>query len=597
MKKDTVTIQSDIHDTDYEQSYREPRLDAAGLINIAGRETESLNGQWNFAPDLYDTCRRARWFTGERVTPDGAEWPVDWDWEGWDRITVPASWNLERPELRYFEGFGVYTRTFRYIPRNSGERLFLRFEGAAYRTSVFLNGAFIGGHDGASTPFNIDISGAVKPDNRLIVVADARRSPLRLPMENTDWFNYGGIYRDVLLVRLPPVFIRDWFIRLVPDGTFSNIQLDLELSEEAGGAALLEIPGLGVQRELPLKQGKASLRFSAKPELWSPGNPKLYGLTLTWRDGTGAARDRVQDRVGFREIRTKGRELLLNGAKIFLKGIAVHEDHITLGKTTTDAIIRATIRDLKELHGNYLRLAHYPHSRRFAEIASEEGVLLWEEIPVYWAIAFDNPDTYRDAENQLAELILRDRNRAAVIIWSMGNENADTDSRLAFMSALARKAASLDDSRLISAACLIKLDKLQIEDRLTEFLDVIGINEYYGWYDPDFSKLPRILDNSSPDKPVVICEFGGGARLGQRGTADELFTEDKQRAIYEQQAAVIGQCPYIAGTSPWILYDFRCPRRLNRYQEGFNRKGLIDADRVSRKLAFDTLRRFYEGLA
>ncbi|MDR2483763.1 MAG: hypothetical protein LBD08_09060, partial [Treponema sp.] len=600
MEKDAVTIQSDIHDTDYEQSYREPRLDAAGLINIAGRETESLNGRWNFAPDLYDTCRRARWFKGERFAPDGMEWPVDWDWEGWDRITVPACWNMEQPELRYFEGFGVYTRTFRYIPRyipqGAGERLFLRFEGAAYRTSVFLNGEFIGSHDGASTPFNIDISGTVKLDNRLIVVVDARRSPLRLPMENTDWFNYGGIYRDVLLVRLPKVFIRDWFIRLVPDGTFSNIQLDLELSEEADGAALLEIPGLGIKRELPLRQGKASLCFSAKPELWSPENPKLYGLTLTFLDGKGGTRDRVEDRAGFREIRTNGRELLLNGAKIFLKGISVHEDHFALGKTTTAEIIRSTIRDLKALHGNYLRLAHYPHSRRFAEIASEEGVLLWEEIPVYWAVAFDNPDTYRDAENQLAELILRDRNRAAVIIWSMGNENADTDSRLAFMSALARKAKSLDDSRLISAACLIKLDKLQIEDRLTEFLDVIGINEYYGWYDPDFSKLPRILANSSPDKPVVICEFGGGARLGQRSTADELFTEDKQKAIYEKQAAVIGQCPYIAGTSPWILYDFRCPRRLNRYQEGFNRKGLIDADRVSRKLAFDTLRRFYEGL-
>jgi beta-glucuronidase len=248
---------------------------------------------------------------------------------------------------------------------------------------------------------------------------------------------------------------------------------------------------------------------------------------------------------------------------------------------------------MKEMNGYYLRLAHYPHDARFARIADEEGVLLWEEVPVYWAVAFDNPASYRDAENQLSELILRDRNRASVIIWSVGNENADTDSRLAFMSGLAEKARELDPTRLVSAACLVNHEKLVIEDRLAGSLDIIGLNEYYGWYDPDFCKLPKILANSAPGNPVVICEFGGDARKGQRGTADDLWTEDKQKALYEKQTAVIRQCPYIAGMTPWILYDFRCPRRLNRYQEGFNRKGLIDADRVTRKAAFYVMKRFY----
>jgi beta-glucuronidase len=587
MAEKTGNYQADIHNADYEREYLQVRLDAAGLINIAGRERESLNGQWNFAADLYDTCRRAHWFRDERFDASGAEKPVDWDWEGWDRITVPASWNTERPELLYFEGSGVYTRTFRYIPGAEGERLLLCFEGAAYRASVFLNGGFIGSHDGASTPFNLDISETVKADNRIVVVADARRDPLRIPMENTDWFNYGGLYRDIYLIRVPAVYIKDWFIRLVPDGTCSNIAVDITLSHNADGAALLEIPGLDVRREIPLQNGKGALRFGAKPELWSGENPRLYDLTLTYNA------DRVRDRAGFREIRAAGHDIFLNGKKIFLKGISVHEDHLRLGKTTTDDIIRSTIRDLKELNGNYLRLAHYPHSRRFAEIASEEGVLLWEEIPVYWAVAFDDRRAYEDAENQLAELILRDRNRPAVIFWSVGNENADTDSRLAFMSRLAQKAKTLDDSRLVSAACLVNHEKLVIEDRLAAFLDVIGINEYYGWYEPDFGKLPRILANSSPGKPVLICEFGGGARLGQRGSADDLFTEDKQKSLYEQQIAAIRQCPYIAGMTPWILYDFRCPRRLNRYQQGFNRKGLIDADRKSRKLAFQVMRQFY----
>ncbi|MDR2019675.1 MAG: hypothetical protein LBQ14_02805 [Treponema sp.] len=594
MARESGNYQADIHNAAYEANYRKPCLGNGDLINTAGRESESLNGRWNFAADWYDTCRRAAWFTEVTTNAAGVPQPVDWDWEAWERIAVPACWNMEKTELHYFEGTGVYTRTFRYVPREAGERLILRFEGASYNTCVFVNGIFLGSHDGGSTPFTVDITGAVKPENRIVVTVDARRSPLRIPMDNSDWFFYGGIYRDVFLYRLPPVYLKDWFVRLAKDG---GIDADVYVSGAEGGAvqgtAVFEIPELGIREEGTIQDGRAFFHTAVKPDRWHPGNPRLYDVVIRFTGGDGKTGDHIRDRIGFREIAVQGTEILLNGEKIFLKGICVHEDHIVLGKTTSEDIIRRTIRDLKEMNGYYLRLAHYPHDARFAKIADEEGVLLWEEVPVYWAVAFDNPAAYADAENQLAELILRDRNRASVIIWSIGNENADTDSRFAFMSGLARKARELDPTRLVSAACLINHEKLAIEDRLAHSLDVVGINEYYGWYDPDFSKLPKILANSAPGKPVVICEFGGGARKGQRGTADELWTEDKQKALYEQQTAVIRECSYIAGMTPWILYDFRCPRRLNRYQEGFNRKGLIDADRTTRKAAFYVMRKFY----
>jgi len=599
MEEKTGNFLSDIHNESYESEYLKIKLDATTLINITGRDTESLNGKWNFAADLYDTCRRAHWYNQKRFDDNGREFPLDFDWEGWDRIKVPASWNLEKPELLYFEGSGVYTRTFRYIAKTNCERVFLRFEGSAYRTTIFLNGKFIGTHDGASTPFNVDISDVVQSENRIVVVADARRLHERIPMENTDWFNYGGIYRDVYLVRVPPVLIKDWFIRLAPDGTYSTILADITVAdyfdfikgEKPSGSVLLEIPELSIKQEITIKDGKGRIKISAQPVLWSPENPKLYDVNISYNKESH--RDVVRDRIGFREIKADGHDIFLNGKKIFLRGVCVHEDHFALGKTTNEEIIRQTIRDLKTMNGNYLRLAHYPHNARFARIADEKGVLLWEEVPVYWAVAFENPGTYADAENQLSELILRDRNRASVIIWSVGNENADTDPRLAFMSRLAKRAKALDDSRLVSAACLINHEKLLIQDRLAEFLDVIGINEYYGWYDPDFEKLPKILSNSNPGKPVLICEFGADARLGQRGSVDELWTEDKQKRLYEQQVETFKKCPYIAGTTPWILYDFRCPRRFNRYQEGFNRKGLIDADRVSKKPAFFVMQKFY----
>jgi beta-glucuronidase len=601
MNERTGNYVSDIHNASYEKEYEKIRLDYRGLINITGRETESLNGNWHFCVDPYDTCRRAHWFKEIRQSDQGLEQPVDWDFDAWARVTVPGTWNMQVRELYWYEGSGIYMRTFRYVPQKAGERLFLCFEGASYETSIFLNGVFIGTHDGGSTPFTVDVSSNVTRErkNRLVVVVDGRRSPLRVPMDNTDWFNYGGLYRDIYLVRTPEVYIKDWFVRLVQDGTFSKIKADVTVSG-GGGKVILEIPELDIAGEISLEQGNGSGVFAVDPQnlsLWNPENPRIYDVSFRlFPEGVGTeGGDRVNDRIGFREIKTRGREILLNGRNIFLKGISVHEDHCLLGKTTNPEIIRATIRDLKEMNGNYLRLAHYPHDRRFAWIADEEGVLLWEEIPVYWAIAFENKDTYRDAENQLAELILRDRNRASVIIWSMGNENADTDERLNFMSRLAKKAKALDETRLVSAACLVNHEKLKIADRLSEFLDVTGINEYYGWYYLDFDKLFRILSNTNTDKPVIIAEFGGGARSGQRGSVNDLFSEDFQKSLYIKQVETFKQFPFIAGLSPWILYDFRCPRRFNRYQEGYNRKGLIDADRKTKKLAFFVMQNFYKG--
>jgi beta-glucuronidase len=212
---------------------------------------------------------------------------------------------------------------------------------------------------------------------------------------------------------------------------------------------------------------------------------------------------------------------------------------------------------------------------------------------VYWAIDFSNPAVLADAENQVSELVLRDRNQASVAIWSIGNENPDTDERYSFMSRLAGLVRSLDGTRPVSAACLVDHEKLAIRDRLADVLDIIGVNEYYGWYDPDIEKLPRVLENSRPGKPVVVCEFGADARAGFRGRADELFSEDMQARVLERQLEIIGACPFVKGLSPWILYDFRSPRRINRFQEGFNRKGLVDTDRVTTKKAFGVLRDFY----
>jgi beta-glucuronidase len=558
-----------------------------------------LSGDWSFGIDQYDHCLRTRWYEEVEFDGEGRQIPVDYTFDAWEKIPVPSCWNMFRDRYFIYEGTCVYTRTFEF-EKPTPTRVFLKFGAAANEAKVFLNKQYLGVHTGGYTPFYFEVGELLEEFNRLVVVVNNTRKRSGVPCENTDWFNYGGLYREVSLLSVPQTFIRDFFISLTPDGTFKNIRASVKTDTVPTSpqprkrgigtvpeTALLEIPELGVSHKIPVKNGLGEVTFEANPELWSPQSPKLYDVTVTYGG------DILTERVGFREISVKGDTVYLNGKEVYLKGVSTHEESVKNGRAVTEAEVRENYALAKEMGCNYVRLAHYPHHEAAARIADEVGIMLWEEIPVYWAIEFGNPDTYKDAENQLTELILRDRNRASVIIWSVGNENADTDDRLAFMSALAEKARTLDPTRLISAACLVDFNKLIINDRLTDYLDIIGINEYYGWYEPDFSKLPKIFENSKPEKPVIISEFGADAKAGSGGSPDELYTEAGQKDVYEKQVAVLEGISYVKGLSPWILFDFRCPRRLHVSQNYYNIKGLLSADKKYKKPAFAVMQAFY----
>ena len=588
MKKEGNYTES-IHNEEYYTPYNLRDIGHGGMIFMEGRETEKLNGRWHYSQDLYDVGFRDSWGEGRTERTDGLAEPWDYHPEDGPETIVPGCWNLIEPELFHFEGSFWYSRTFPYLPKIQGERLFLRIGAANYDTKIFLNRRFLGNHVGGSTPFFVELTDFAEAENSLIVSVNNARSADGVPMKNTDWTNWGGLYRDVELVRLPPCFIKEFFAYLVPGTDFGKIAFECSLSGPMEGLGRLTVKELAIDLPLSFAQGKTSLRLDVEPELWSPGNPRLYRVDVTFGD------DRISDLIGFREITAEGTEVFLNGKKIFLKGISVHEDDVQTGKFLDDADLRRRFDHARELNANFMRLAHYPHDERAAKMADRLGFLLWEEIPVYWAIQFDNPETYTNAENQLVELIKRDRNRASVIIWSVGNENQDTDDRLEFMKHLAQKAKELDPTRLRSAACLTNHKELRIEDRLAEFLDIIGLNEYYGWYAPDFQDLVRIFKNSKPAKPVLISEFGAGAKAGHHGSRDEIFTEEYMDEGYRKQIEVIGTLDYICGMTPWILYDFHCPRRQNCFQRGFNRKGLIAEDKHTRKMAFYRLQEFYKS--
>ncbi|OIQ28009.1 MAG: glycosyl hydrolase family 2 [Alphaproteobacteria bacterium MedPE-SWcel] len=571
-----------LHDEDYDRPFNTQTLNADTLIFTRGRQGQSLDGDWNFCVDLLDTGLRQKWFAMTPEQPEARIEPWDYDPYMGETVPVPSCWQMQKEKWYFFEGSAWYTRSFEHAPK-AARRQVLRIGAAQYDCKVFLNGEFIGNHYGGSTPFCAELTDTLKAgQNWLMLCVNNTRTLDRVPMRNTDWFNYGGVYREVTLFDLPPVVVRDMFVRLEHGRVHVSVKVDGAIE-----AAQLSIPELGVETPVPLVNGAGEIVLDIAPELWSPDHPKLYDVRLT------AGEDQVSDRIGFRTISRDGTEILLNGDPIFLRGISVHEDDVETGKVTSEEDLRRRFAHAKALGCNFLRLAHYPHHERAAELADELGLMLWEEVPVYWAIDFANPDTLRDAANQLRELVRRDRNRASVIIWSIGNENPDTDARLNFMRHLAELAKAEDPTRLTSAACLVNHAHLKIEDRLAAHIDIIGLNEYYGWYEENFDELAEIGRNSAPDRPVVISETGADGDSSGKGPERGLFSLAYQEEVYQKQIATLRELDYVKGMSPWLLYDFRVERRQGIFQRGWNRKGLIAADKETKKPAFHVLAAYY----
>jgi len=574
-----------------------------GLIqNVPGRKTTSLNGSWNTIVDPYEVGERDyRWKAdpeagfGANRKPTTKSDLVEYDFDRSARLQVPGDWNTQRPELFFYEGVVWYKRDFDY-KLEQGRRLFVYFGAANYHASAFLNGKKIGEHTGGFTPFQFEITSQVRErGNFLIVNVNNKRLMEGVPTVNTDWWNYGGLTRDVRLVELPGTFIEDYSIQL-SKGSNSRVSGWVRLN----GARLkqkiaVRIPEAGAAVTVESdEKGYASVEFNAKLALWSPENPKLYDVSVE------AETDAVRDAIGFRTIETRGTGILLNGKPVFLRGITMHaEAPYRTGRAWSDEDASTLLGWARELHCNFVRLAHYPHDERMTRLADRMGLLVWEEIPVYWTIRFENPETYANAENQLVEMIARDKNRASVVLWSVANETPVGDARTRFLTALIERARREDPSRLLTAALQAHYtsDTTEtIDDPLGERLDVIGCNEYVGWYDGLPEKADRIEWKMTHNKPLVMSEFGGGALQGYHGDDLTIFTEEYQRSVYEHQVAMLKRIPFLRGTSPWLLMDFRSPRRLLAgVQDYFNRKGLL-SERGQRKLAFYLMQQFYQDL-
>ena len=587
------------------------RADLA-MQNPLSREVMTLNGKWHVIVDPYENgfynYRREPFDAAPKPTggyfldrkPADRSELIEYDFDASPTLMVPGDWNSQDERLFYYEGTVWQRRKFDYTPSADGRRVFVHFGAANYQADVYLNGQKLGRHIGGFTPFQFELTGKLKPaGNSLVVKVDNTRRADAVPTLNTDWWNYGGLTRDVTLIETPAAFIRNHRVQLAP-GSADRIAGRVELDGAPAGAAVtLRIPEAGVQVTAHSDaQGVATFDVRARGlERWSSSNPKLYTVTLASGD------DEVSERIGFRNIAVRGVDILLNDEPVFLRGISLHEENpLRGGRAHSAEDARLLLGWAKELGCNFVRLAHYPHNEHMARIADELGLMLWEEIPVYWTIQWENPETQANAQAQLTELIHRDGNRASVIVWSVANETPVSEPRTRFLKTLVDTAHALDRTRLVSAAMEVRIDPADANHRIVDdpfgaYTDLLSFNQYIGWYDGLPDKLQNIRWTLGYARPVVISEFGADALQGLHGDRLTRFSEEYQEDLYRKTLAMLQKMPQWRGATPWILADFRSPRRaLPHIQDGWNRKGLIGENGV-RKRAFFVLKDFYDRIA
>ena len=619
---------------------------------IDSRTITNLNGEWSYIIDpMNNGLPESSFFGGfpkNKIQKTGMEL-IEYNFETAEKMQIPGAWNAVNEKLFFYRGPVWLYKKFEYLPKED-VLAHLYIEGSNFTTKVFINGSIVGEFKGGYVPFNFNISKFLKEgENILLVQTDNTLDKSSVPTQKTDWWPWGGIVGDVYIVETPKQFIRNAYLQLNPDD-FSQALLQVQMNEKLlGQKVTLEIPELQFKDEFKTNSlGRIVETIKIAPQLWSPSNPKLYEVIIASED------EKISDEIGFRSIKTQGQKIYLNNSEIQFKGIAMHSEPIGIpGPAFSKQHFQELLATAKDLNINFVRAAHYPYTRHLAKVADQMGLMLWEEVPVYWNIDWDNSETLNIAKNQITRLVQRDHNRASVVVWSVANETPLSSSRMEFLNTLLSEVRLNDTTRLTTAALLsgseeqfrslvivlalqgiksnwvdpkekaifqsileeanipvdIELNfSISIDDPLGETVDLISYNEYFGWYYVTFFTeqmrisegtlrklifeiMPSIKITSSYNKPIHISEFGAGAKYGNK--TNKIWSEGYQAKLYEHQLEMLANNPQIQGISPWVLKDFRAMLRpLAGIQDFYNRKGLID-ENGNQKEAFKVLADFY----
>jgi beta-glucuronidase len=548
------------------------------------------------------------------------------DAEGWTRTTVPNAWNATDESPASMRGtVGWYRKDFKLPSSSSRYDWTLRFESVNYRSRVWINGTRIGTNRGAYIPFEFRIPRTLlkrNGTNRLVVRVENIRKSYDLPpsgftrtsVPTGGWWNYGGLLREVYLKRVDRA---DWnTVQVLPDlpcrTCAARVNFRVTVRNYADSAQRIRITGkFGNQTVRFPAAAVGAKRFGtfrtsirvAKPRLWSPKDPELYNVRLSLRAG-----DRVVNRYtlksGIRSLKIVNGKLNLNGLPVNVRGVALHEDDKQLGFAINNTIRERFVAEAREVGATMIR-AHYPLHPYFMELADRLGLLVWSEIPMY-AIKTDKLKSEivrKTGANELRENVLANGNHPSISMWSVGNELSARPGPVQgdYLRRAANQARALDPTRPIAYA----VAGYPGAGCQTEYapIDIIGINEYFGWYPgpngqiADRQVLSEYLDSVRacyPDKGIFITEFG--AEANRNGPVEEKGTFEFQSDFINFHLAVYNAKPWLSGAIYWTLKEFRVRPEWDggnpRPQPPIHQKAVINFDGV-RKPGFADLQRGY----
>jgi beta-glucuronidase len=570
------------------------------------RQVISLDGFWDFQTDPQNVGVTKEWFRG---LPAGSP------------IAVPASWNDQFEELRDYCGIAWYQTQFDLPAGFATERrVRLRFGSVNYIAEVWLNGTPLGKHEGGHLPFEFDLNGKLRPEHNVLVVrVDGALAPDRVPPGNIppdpkntfsnrqypdtsfDFFPFAGIHRPVMLYSTPVQAIADLTVLTTIHGAEGRVCVQFTTAPGTTGTIRFTLEGHGakVTVEAPVSGERGQVELAVpNAALWEPGQPNLYHLKVEVVR-SGAVADRYSMKIGIRTIEVDGDRLLLNGKPVFLKGFGRHEDFPVAGRGYVAPVIIRDYSIMRWIGANSFRTSHYPYSEQMMAMADELGFLVIDEIPaVGLFFAEDGLQRRLDLCRQyIRELISRDRNHPSVIMWSVANEpHSGRPAAKEFFRTLYRTAKSQDESRPVTL-----VNVAGVWEESFEFLDVVCVNRYNGWYEEQgrleegVALLSVELDkiHAAFKKPMIVTEFGADALPGHHAEPPEMFSEEYQAKMITLYHALFKTKSYIVGEHVWNLCDFKTSQAVHR-PGALNHKGVFTRDRRP-KLAAHTLRELWRS--
>ena len=569
------------------------------------RQVTDLSGFWDLRFDPEGQGNQSGWMEGF-----AAGRPV----------AVPASWNDQFEDGRDYLGQTWYQTHFD-MPWgwDADKSIVLRFGSVNYLADVWLNGIWLGQHEGGHLPFEFDVAKHVRPEgNLLIACVEGELRPDRVPPGNVspdpqhmfvdqqenwppssfDFFPFCGIHRPVLLYATAPDAISDLSITTDITGSEGQVRVKIKRIADDTVSARLTLTGFGstLAVETSMATEAEAVLTVPRAALWAPGSPNLYDLTVELAR-RGKTFDRYRLPVGIRTIKVEGDALLLNGQPIYLKGFGRHEDFPITGRGSNLAVIVKDYALMDWVGANSFRTTHYPYSEQMMDLADRLGFMVIDETPAV-GLFFAQQGLERRlhlCRQYVQELISRDKNHPSVIMWSLANEpHSDNAVAPSFFHELYHLAKSLDPSR---PTTLVSYKGMQEES--FEFCDVLALNRYYGWYsysgriEAGCMRLSEELEilHDKFRKPLILTEFGADTVAGHHAQPPEMFSEEYQAELLEQYIRVLRGKPYVVGEHIWNLCDFKTSQGVRRIG-GMNLKGVFTRDRRP-KLAAHRLRELW----